>query len=257
MIVDEHDGQFPRDIEAIRSLPGIGRYTAAAIASIAWDARQPILEANTIRVFSRLLAFDRDLTQKLAQEVLWRFSECLLPRRDVGLFNQALMELGSEICTPRGPNCDACPAKTLCPTREQGLQDEIPRPKQKTVYEEIVEAAIVVRRGKRVLLRRCGPDERWAGLWDFPRFPITSCNGSALASQLETKTSQLTGLSVRVGLRLTEIKHGVTRYRITLFCHEAQCTGGRLRDRSMRWVAPVDLKQYPLSVTGRKISELV
>jgi A/G-specific adenine glycosylase len=256
-IVERHEGRFPRDLTAIRALPGIGRYTAAAIASIAWDAREPILEANTVRLFSRLIALDRDLAQKSAQQILWDLSASLLPRDEVGLFNQALMELGSEVCTPRNPRCEPCPVALLCPTRALGLQDRIPRPKRRTAYEEIHEAAVVVRRGTRVLLRRCGPDQRWAGLWDFPRFPIQPCNGFALLRQLEDKTREMTGIHVQAGRQLTQIKHGVTRYRITLLCHEARRIGGRLRDRSMRWVPPTALNEYPLSVTGRRISRLL
>ncbi len=256
VIVAEHDGRFPRDAQAIRSLPGIGRYTAGAIASIAWNGREPILEANTIRLFCRLLAYGGDPSQSASQRVLWDFSSSLLPRRNAGDFNQALMELGSEICTPRAPNCGQCPVRQLCPTRAAGLQDQIPRPKRKTQYEDICEAALVVRRGAKILLRRCGPDERWAGLWDFPRFPVTIHHGSDLPAEMETKATELTGLCVRVGRKLAQIKHAVTRYRITLVCHEARCVRGRLRNGDLRWVTPEDLEHYPLSVTGRKISHL-
>jgi A/G-specific adenine glycosylase len=199
VIVAEHQGCFPREVQQIRALPGIGRYTAGAIASIGWDAREPILEANTIRVFSRLLAYRGDPQKNAGQQRLWEFAAGVLPKRDTGLFNQALMELGSEICTPRGPLCDQCPVCALCPTFRLGLQDEIPLPKRKTKYEDRHEAAVVVRRGDRVVLRRCGPAERWAGLWDFPRFPVTARRGESLSQQLERALEELTGLTVRGG----------------------------------------------------------
>ena len=120
VIVAEHQGRFPRDPEQIRALPGIGRYTAGAIASIGWDAREPILEANTIRVFSRLLAYRGDPQKNAGQQRLWEFAAGVLPKKDTGLFNQALMELGSEICTPRGPLCDQCPVRTLVPDVSAG-----------------------------------------------------------------------------------------------------------------------------------------
>ena len=157
IIVTEHDGDFPRDIQQLRALPGIGRYTAGAIASIAWDAREPILEANTVRVFSRLLGYRGDPARNEGQRLLWDFSAALLPQREIGLLNQALMELGSEICHPRDPLCDRCPVGGLCPTKQQGLQAVIPLPKRKTAYEDRHEAAVVVRRGARVVLRRCAP----------------------------------------------------------------------------------------------------
>jgi len=258
IIVAEHGGEFPRHPEQIRSLPGIGRYTAGAIASIAWDAREPILEANTVRVFSRLLGYRGDPARNHGQQLLWEFSASLLPARDVGLFNQALMELGSEICAPRGPRCAQCPAGSLCPTKREGLQDVIPPPKRKTNYEDRREAAVIVRRDDRVVLRRCASHERWAGLWDFPRFPVTAQRGDPLRRQLEQAAAQLTGLAVAPGPRLTTIKHGVTRFRITLDCYEAECTGGRLkRGGDVRWVKIGELEGYPLSVTGRKISGLL
>jgi A/G-specific adenine glycosylase len=258
VIVAEHQGRFPHEPHQIRALPGIGRYTAGAIASIGWDAREPILEANTIRVFSRLLAYRGDPQKIAGQQRLWEFAAGVLPQKDTGLFNQALMELGSEICTPRGPRCDRCPVRDLCPTFRLGLQDEIPLPKRKTRYEDRHEAAVIVRRGDRVVLRRCGPDERWAGLWDFPRFPVTARRGESLSQQLELALKQLTGLKVEAGRKLATIKHGVTRFRITLDCYEADWTGGRLgRTHDVRWVEIAALEDYPLSVTGRQLSRLI
>ena len=127
-IVAEHGGRFPRDAEAVRRLPGIGRYTAGAILSIAFDAREPILEANTIRLLARLLAYSGDPRSAAGSKRLWQMAEALLPRRNAGRFNQALMELGSEVCLPKSPKCDACPVAALCPTRAAGLQDRIPAP---------------------------------------------------------------------------------------------------------------------------------
>jgi len=258
IIVGEHSGLFPRDIQQIRALPGIGRYTAGAIASIAWDAREPILEANTVRVFSRLLAYRRDPARTEGQRLLWDFSTRLLPTKETGLFNQALMELGSEICHPRDPQCDRCPVGSLCPTKQQGLQAVIPPPKRKTAYEDRHEAAVIVRRGTRVVLRRCAPHERWAGLWDFPRFPVTAHRGAPLREQMKSAAAELTGLAIDPGRHVTTIEHGVTRFRITLDCYEAKHTGGRLkRGDDVRWVKIGDLESYPLSVTGRQLSRLL
>src|SRR5690606_35944840 len=159
----------PDTFDEVVALPGIGRYTAGAILSIGRDTRLPILEANTIRVLSRLLAYEGDVYAGSGQKVLWQFAEELLPSREVGHFNQALMELGALVCTPREPACLLCPLHTLCPTHKTGRTASIPSPKQKTKYEDLTEAAIVVRsRSGKILVRRCLPGERWAGLWDFP-----------------------------------------------------------------------------------------
>jgi A/G-specific adenine glycosylase len=252
-IVQDHGGRFPESIDAVRSLPGIGRYTAGAILSIAMDQRQPILEGNTVRLYSRLLAYQDDPRSAAGQRRLWGFAEAILPRQSVGAFNQALMELGSSVCKPRQPACHQCPLMRLCPTHAQGWQDRIPVASRKMVYESISETAVIVRRKQRVLLRRCGPRERWAGLWDFPRFASDSATFDP--NGLATQVQALTGVQVCIGPRLDVIKHAVTRFRITLSCYGADRVGGRLRDiASCRWVFPDELTDYPLSVTGRRLS---
>ncbi|HMO86197.1 MAG TPA: A/G-specific adenine glycosylase, partial [Lacipirellulaceae bacterium] len=126
-IVQQWGGQFPRDVAALMTLPGVGRYTAGAVASIAFDVRAPILEANTIRLLARILGYDGDPAKAAGQRLLWHAAEQLLPQRDVAQFNQALMELGSLICTPTQPRCDECPAASWCAARAAGRQDQIPR----------------------------------------------------------------------------------------------------------------------------------
>jgi A/G-specific adenine glycosylase len=256
-IVAEHGGQFPREPAQIRELPGIGRYTAGAIASIAWNAREPILEANTIRLLSRLLGYRGDPSRSAGQRLLWRFAEELLPRREAGTFNQALMELGSVICTPRDPLCADCPVATLCPTRERGLQASVPAAKKKTAYLEVTEAAVVVRRDGRVLVRRCGEEERWSGLWDFPRVPVCHPPGKKRAAEITLQVAALTGHEIQLGWHFATIKHGVTRFRITLDCYEASCLGGQADGQNVRWVTRQELEHLPLSTTGREISRLV
>ena len=260
VIVESYDGQFPRDPKAAGGLPGVGRYTAGAILSIAFDAREPILEANTVRLFSRILAFKGDPTRADAQRLLWAMAEALLPRRATGRFNQALMELGSQVCLPRGPRCEECPAMALCPTRAAGLQESIPKTKKKPPPEEVREAAVVVRRGAKVLLLRRDETGRWAGLWDFPRFALASRRADVVRRELIEKVREITGLVIRPETRLTTIKHGVTRFRITLECHEAQYLrhGKAPENRpEMRWLLPEELETFPLSVTGRKLGRLL
>lgn len=257
LIVSQYAGEFPRDEAILRQLPGIGRYTAGAILSVGLDARLPILEANTVRLLSRLLAYRRDVSTSEALGLLWGFAEALLPTTRTGVFNQALMELGSQICTPRDPRCAACPLMSLCPTHAQGLHGSIPAPKPATRYESVSEAAVVVHRGQRVLIRRCQTQERWAGLWDFPRFALPVTRGPQLRRTLAENTRALTGLDVDPAERLAVIRHGVTRFRITLYCYQAQYLRGKLGRGELRWVTRPELAQIPLSTTGRKISRLL
>lgn len=259
-IVASHAGRFPQNFAAIRALPGIGRYTAGAILSIGLDARLPILEANTTRVLARLTAFEGDPASTAGQKRLWSIAEALLPRRQCGKFNQALMELGSEVCTSRQPVCDECPLAALCQARLRNLVAQIPRPPARTKYEDVTEVAVVVRRGGRVLLRQCQPGERWAGLWDFPRFSAAS--HQPLEGQIAAALRRLAGLEVDAGERFATLRHGVTRFRITLHCHHAALKPGTRvalngAARIARWVPLAELSDYPLSTTGRQISRLV
>jgi A/G-specific adenine glycosylase len=260
-IAGEHGGDFPSDFAAVRALPGIGRYTAGAILSIGLDQRLPILEANSIRVLSRLTAYEGDVGSSAGQKRLWEIAAAVLPASRCGTFNQALMELGSEICTPKAPACAACPAAKLCAARQRAIVERIPRPSAKTKYEDVTEVAVVVKHRGRVLLRQCQPGERWAGLWDFPRFAKGgAANEEQFNQHVQEQTARLTGIAALCRGRVATLKHGVTRFRITLHCYEAAPVLP-LKRRSLlataRWVAASDLGDYPLSTTGRKISGLL
>jgi A/G-specific adenine glycosylase len=261
-VVDEHGGEFPRDPQAVRRLPGIGRYTAGAILSLAFDAREPILEANTLRLWSRLLAYRGDPRGAAGQRVLWAAAGQILPRRGVGAFNQALMELGAEICRPRRPVCESCPLAGFCNTRRLGLQQAIPAPTAKPKTESVREAAIVVRRGSRVLIVQRGDGARWAGMWDFPRFTLPDglANGEATAARfLQRKLRAIAGVHARRIRRLTTLRHTVTRFRITLDGYEAEhvASSAGVSRSDLRWIEPARLADYPLSATGRKLAQLV
>jgi A/G-specific adenine glycosylase len=255
-VVARHDGQFPTDLESVLALPGIGRYTAGAILSIGLDQRLPILEANTIRVLSRLIAFEEDPASAAGQRALWSSAEAILPARQCGALNQALMELGSEICTPQAPACGRCPVAALCQARQRNLVGRIPKRPNPTRYEDVTEIAVVIRDRGRVLLRHCQRGERWAGLWDFPRFAATGA--SSHQEQIAARSCELIGLQVAPGQRLATLKHGVTRFRITLHCYEAVRRSPTSHiAATARWIALRDLNEYPLSTTGRRIGQLV
>src|SRR5262245_37625348 len=168
----EYGGEFPRDRQAACRLSGIGRYTAGAILSLALDAREPILEANTLRLWSRLLAYRGDPRGTAGQRVLWAAAEQALPRRGVGAFNQALMELGAKVCRARQPACGSCPVAAFCEARRRGLQHAVPRAAARPRIESVREAMIAVWHGRRVLIVRRADAARWGGLWDFPRFTV-------------------------------------------------------------------------------------
>ena len=255
-IVENRGGVFPETFDEVLSLPGIGRYTAGAILSISQDQRLPILEGNTIRLYARLLGMMSDPRTTANQKVLWEFAETILPRLRCGDFNQSLMELGNQICKPKQPLCDQCPIVSLCPTFVNRWQDVIPAKGKKVIYEDLREAVVLlcktVRGRQKWLVRICGADERWAGLWDFPRYRFDG------ESEIETLAQQLkaqTGIVANLEPRGRPIKHAVTRYRIELHCFAATEVSGRLKKQTTetRWMTREQLDELPMSVTGRKI----
>jgi A/G-specific adenine glycosylase len=258
VIATDHAGEFPRDFDAILDLPGIGRYTAGAIASIAFDQSAPILEANTVRLYSRLIGLRGDTSQPASHALLWKFAEEIVPRRGARLVNQALMELGSLVCTPVKPRCDECPLRDQCAAARHNLQQEIPAPKKRPVIEDVREATVVVWRGGKVLIRQRSAGERWAGMWDFPRFRIDQIN-SELYQALADHVIKQTEVVVKVDRQLTTIKHGITRFRITLECYEARCDPAvRLKSNpALQWLTPTDLHTVALSVPARKLARLI
>ena len=192
MIVSEHGGQLPDDLNALMRLPGVGRYTAGAIFSLAFNRPAPILEANTRRLYCRLLAYGGDPRKTEGRRLLWDFATCIQPRKEPARLNQALMELGATVCTPREPACNVCPVRSACGAFAAGVQNEIPRRASRLEITRLTEAAVAVCHKNRWLLRRCGPNERWAGLWDFPRFSLDegseqdvahACSNGALRRQ--------------------------------------------------------------------------
>ncbi len=258
LVGDRFGGQFPQTVAGLMELPGIGRYVAGAVASFAFGLRAPIVEANTLRLYCRLLGFTGDPRNSAGQQVLWSFAESILPTKQVGDFNQALMDLGSMICTPKNPDCPRCPLKTACRALEQGTQNEIPQKATRPDITDVTELTVAVLAGDRVFLRKRNAAERWAGLWDFPRFACEPGQHS------ETRLMQLVtthlqgeyGLSVDQVHPLTRIKHSVTRYRIDLRCYTAQLCGeavSRLREDES-WVEQQTLAERPMSVTGRKFA---
>ena len=254
-VVDQHGGIFPNDVAALQDLPGIGRYTAGAIASFAFDQRAPIVEANTLRLYSRLLGFDGDPRSTEGQQRLWSFAEAILPKSRPGRFNQALMELGASVCSPKLPDCEHCPVSGFCGAFRDQTQATIPRLAKRVEITAVTEASVAVRRNKSYLLRRRSPGERWAGLWDFVRFELSAIDD---IPEIVAAVHRQTGLQVDLGPQLAELKHGVTRYRITLKCFTAETVSGTLRSgEEWQWVKSASFGEYPLSVTGRKFAKLL
>ena len=253
-------GEFPTAIESLLTLPGIGRYTAGAIVSFAFDRPAPILEANTLRLYCRLLGFRGDPRSTSGQRALWSFAEKLVPKQSPGEFNQALMDLGATVCTPTDPHCAGCPVASCCRALAEQAQAEIPAPKRRPEITEIREAYVAIESSGRYLIYRRPEGQRWAGLWDFPRFELndTAIIGDRKTrSHLERRIATEFGPRVTITERLAQLKHSVTRFRITLDCWLAESNGDdRLTTpHPTAWVAPSEFTRYPFSTTGRQFAE--
>ncbi len=266
-IVAEHAGHFPQDFQSVLALPGIGRYTAGAILSIATGQRCPIVEANTQRLFSRLLAVTAPLSEARTVRLLWHFAESILPQASrqenrVGSFNQAAMELGALVCTPKAPKCLLCPLRQECAAYAQGLEDQIPGKVKQVQYQDRTEFALLVhsmQRGHadaplRYFVYRIPEQQRWGGLWDFPRFGPPEAHSLRDATQAIRRRF---GLQVSPQEPLPPMRHGVTRYRITLHAWHAVAARQVGAGERQRWVTAQELTKLPLSVTGRKLAEML
>ena len=257
LLVELHAGNVPRDPDAVRALPGFGRYTANAVLSQAYEFRLPILEANSVRLVCRLFAIEDDPKSTATQRRLWRIAEELLPRKRVGDFNQALMELGALVCTPAEPKCQECPLAGECQAFRRGRVDVIPRKAPRPTIEQVQEVAVVIRKKGDVLLVQRPAEGRWAEMWEFPRVVIVDGQTPATAAAVLLETL---GIVAEPGEVIRTIRHGVTRFRITLTCLAAEYRSGRFRAGEYprgEWLAPSRVAEYPVSTPQRKLANAV
>jgi A/G-specific adenine glycosylase len=253
VIMADHGGRFPQTATELRSLPGIGRYTAGAIASIAFDEPEPIVEANSRRVIARLVGYTGPLGGTAHDEPIWEAAARLLPRRQPGRFNQALMDLGAMVCTPERPLCGTCPLAGQCVANNAGLVATIPRKAVRRAVQQRRETAVVVTRRGRVLVVQRGAGEWWAGLWDFPRVP-----GRAARAVAGIAAASLLGpLGCGRPTRLGTLVHTVTHHRITL--DVVRCAADRAGTAApdRRWVTPRQLAALAVTSPARRIARLL
>jgi len=253
-------GDVPGTAELLRELPGIGAYTAAAVASIAFGEAVPVLDANVVRVLARLLAESEVVTRAPVRRRLEAAAVELLDPERSGDFNQAMMELGAVVCSPASPDCGRCPVGVHCLARSTGNPGEFPVTRGAARTKEMYEtAALVVRRG-RVLLTS-DPDERgwWPGLWRLPR--VVSGAGSEGAASRETKLHTLLlddfGLTCDALVPVTTTAYGVTTNRVTLDVVSCSSPRGALRRaRSIRWFTVGEALSLGVPAADRRILEL-
>lgn len=213
-VAERHGGRLPRDVDALLALPGIGPYSAGAIASIAFGLPEPIVDGNVVRVLCRIFALEGDPAKAPLKQRLWQLARELVPADQPSEFNQSLMELGATICTPTSPRCPECPVAKQCQALAQGLERELPQLAKRKAPTEVRTAAAYVRRGDRVLLHQLPEGAtRWAGLWVLPFAELTADEPPAAGA---TRALSQIGLKGTASATLRDARHTITRFRIVL-----------------------------------------
>ena len=257
MLADD-DGQFPRDPVVLQALPGFGRYTVGAVLSQAFDCRLPIVETNSMRVLCRWFGLKGNPRAGPMQKKVWHLAEELLPSKRVGEFNQALMELGALVCTLQGPRCEDCPLSRHCQARRFGLQDRIPPRSRPVAIQEVAEVAMVVYRQKKVLLVQRPSVGRWANMWEFPD---AAMNPGEKAAAVGTRLlADNTGIQAVPETEILTLRHGITRYRITMVCLLARYRSGQFSSsvyQQGKWVGLGELAKYPVSAPQRRLARFL
>ncbi|MCI0396444.1 MAG: A/G-specific adenine glycosylase [Chloroflexi bacterium] len=256
-VVNEYGGRIPDTVAELIKLKGIGRYTAGAIASIAFGRPVPVLDGNVIRVLSRLLDLPDDVTGTATRNYLWQVVAQLVPAGRPGDFNQALMELGQAICLPAVPLCHRCPVAAHCLARARGTQLERPvRPPRRKTPHYHVTAGVIWGEDGRFLITRRPAEGLLGGLWEFPGGKQEE--GETLAQALQREIREELDIDIEVSRPLTVVKHAYTHFRITLHAFHARHLAGRPQNLGVAdhaWVRLPDLMRYAFAVTDRKIIE--
>ncbi len=266
IIVKEFASQLPQDVDLLRRLPGIGRYTAGAIASIAFGKDEPALDGNIRRVLARLFNVSEPARSPAGEQRLWELARTHLPAGEAGNYNQAMMDLGSMLCTPRAPKCASCPLAHLCQAYALGVQEERPvMEKKRPIPHYTVTAAVIQQHASLlqdrplqetpVLLARRPSRGLLGGLWEFPGGKLQE--GEDLPACLRREICEELGVGISVGETFGIYKHAFTHFRITLhafLCCLEDGTPQPLEASEIRWVKPKDLTAYPMGKVDRQIA---
>ena len=254
IIVRDHRGKIPSDAEVLRSLPGIGPYTSGAIASIAFGKPVPLVDGNVARVLSRVFYIRKDILAPDVQRQFYRLAERLVPNKNPGAFNQALMELGSLVCIPDMPRCHVCPVKSECRALAVGNPSSLPVKSKNVRVQKIRMAVGLLRKKGRVLVRRRPDHGIWGGLFELPGRVLL--NGQSGEEALKQEFKEALDLRVGIQKKVQVIEHRLSHRQMVIHAFSLKSSSCRNTLRPIgnaRWASEAELKQLSFPVPYQKI----
>ena len=254
-VVRRYDGRLPADPAQLTRLPGIGPYTAAAIASIAYGRDALALDGNLRRVLARFFGVETPVDTPAGQRELRARAQNAWPPGRAGDFNQALMDLGATVCTPRNPACADCPLRPWCVAHATGRVADLPRRRRRAAVPHYTVVAGIARRGETVLLAQRPTHKMLGGLWEFPGGKVEP--GEDLTAALRREWREELGLTIEPGPELGVFRHAYSHFRITLHALMVRAWHGEpqpLQAAAVRWVPLADLATYPMGKVDRQIA---
>ncbi|MBN1478758.1 A/G-specific adenine glycosylase [candidate division KSB1 bacterium] len=256
VIVQKFSGSFPASEAEIVKLPGIGEYTTAAIMSIVFNAELPVIDGNVNRVLCRIFAVEVDPKSREGRQIVRQKAELLLARGHAGTYNQAIMELGAMICTPRSPGCTVCPVNTFCQARQKNKQADYPiqSPKKKRPHKHI--AVAIIWRNDKILIDQRKPQGLLGGLWEFPGGHVE--DGESYEKAVIREVKEELDINIKVTRFFTTVFHQYTHFTISLHAFLCQFISGRpkaLGCTDWKWVKMEELSNYAFPRANGKIIE--
>lgn len=250
-VVEKYGGELPQDIASLREISGIGPYTAGAIASIAFGAREPLVDGNVARVLARIFALSCDVRSPAGSREVWALAAALMPDDRPGRHNESLMELGATICLPAAPRCEVCPVRELCVAQARGITAELPVAKKKKAPREVRMVALVSRRGAQVLMGRRREGGLFGGLWEPPMVELENgkAPGSLMGALLGARTLQLE----TVGEQTHVLTHRKLKIEIATAVVSAEAPRPRGEYDRFEWQKTSDLKRLGMSSLAKKV----